>query len=173
MIEEVTHRGDTERLAHRGEHPEAKGDPQAATSGAEESLLHWTPCPEGEPIHRPTPGDWDGTLVEIGAPPVTTSDGLMVFLTNGATATSPADVDYRCGQIAIARSKPTEVIARSTVPWLRPQTVEERHGLVSNVTFVEGLVQFDGRWLAYYGQSDTTLAVAVFDPSAVSYHADG
>jgi hypothetical protein len=52
------------------------------------------------------------------------------------------------------------------------QTTEERHGLVSNVTFVEGLVQFDGRWLAYYGQSDTTLAVAVFDPTEASFRAD-
>lgn len=135
-------------------------------------LLHWTPCPQDEPLHRPTPGNWDGTLVEIGAPPVTTADGLMVFLTNGATATSPTDVDYRCGQIAIARSRPTEVTARTTVPWLRPQTIDERQGLVANVTFVEGLVPFEGRWLAYYGQSDTTLAVAVFDPSTESYRAE-
>jgi beta-1,2-mannosidase len=58
-------------------------------------LIHWTPCPEDQPIHRPTRGDWDATLVEIGAPPVTTAEGLMVFLTNGARATSPTDVDYR------------------------------------------------------------------------------
>jgi predicted GH43/DUF377 family glycosyl hydrolase len=135
-------------------------------------LVHWTPCREDAPIHRPSPGHWDGTLVEIGAPPVTTADGLMVLLTNGATATSPADADYRCGQIAIARSNPTEVMARSGPPWLRAQTVEERHGLVSDVTFVEGLVQFHGRWLAYYGQSDTTLGVAIFDPSEASYRAD-
>jgi predicted GH43/DUF377 family glycosyl hydrolase len=35
--------------------------------------------------------------------------------------------------------------------------------MVSNVTFVEGLVRFRGRWLAYYGQSDTTVGVAVCD----------
>ncbi len=45
-----------------------------------------------------------------------------------------------------------------------PQTFEDTHGLISNVTFVEGLVFFRGLWLAYYGQSDTTLAVAVHDP---------
>jgi len=50
-------------------------------------------------------------------------------------------------------------------PWLRPQTFEDLNGLVSNVTFVEGLVKFQGRWLAYYGQSDTTLAVAIHDPA--------
>jgi predicted GH43/DUF377 family glycosyl hydrolase len=37
---------------------------------------------------------------------------------------------------------------------------EDMHGLVSNVTFVEGLVFFKGTWFAYYGQSDSTLGVA-------------
>jgi beta-1,2-mannosidase len=36
------------------------------------------------------------------------------------------------------------------------------NGLVSNVTFVEGLVFFHGAWLAYYGQSDSTLGVATY-----------
>jgi predicted GH43/DUF377 family glycosyl hydrolase len=57
------------------------------------------------------------------------------------------------------------VLARLQEPWLRPQTFEDTHGLVSNVTFVEGLVKFRGKWFAYYGQSDTTLAVAVADPA--------
>ena len=42
-------------------------------------------------------------------------------------------------------------------PWLEPSTYEDQHGLVSNVTFVEGLVHFKGTWFAYYGQSDSTL----------------
>jgi predicted GH43/DUF377 family glycosyl hydrolase len=130
-------------------------------------LLTW--APHDEPIYSPTPGQWDGTLVEIGAPPVATGNGLLVLLTNSAQADSPTDVDYRCGQIAIALSDPTQVIAKMTVPWLRPQSFEDTHGLVSNVTFVEGLVYFGGRWLTYYGQSDTTLAVAVFDPESDSY----
>jgi beta-1,2-mannosidase len=134
-----------------------------------EDLLHWTPCPQDEPIHTPTPGNWDGTLVEIGAPPVTTADGLMVFLTNSAVANSPSDVDYRCGQIAIAPNDPTRVIAKTTQPWLRPESFEDTHGLVANVTFVEGLVHFRGRWIAYYGQSDTTLAAAIYDPAVDSF----
>jgi predicted GH43/DUF377 family glycosyl hydrolase len=134
-------------------------------------LLHWTIAPDAAPIYSPTPGSWDGTLVEIGAPPVVTDNGLLVFLMNNASATSMTDVDYRCGQFAVALSDPTTVIARSTVPWLQPQTFEDTHGMVSNVTFVEGLVEFRGRWLAYYGQSDTTLAVATYDPAVQSYRA--
>lgn len=135
-----------------------------------EDLLHWTPgTPDSEPMYAPTPGSFDADLVEIGTSPVLTSNGLLVMLTNGATRTVHDDgsvsVDYRCGQIAIDPDEPTRVLARLQVPWLRPQTYEDTHGLVSNVTFVEGLVHFRERWFAYYGQSDTTLAVAVHDPA--------
>lgn len=138
----------------------------AATSS---DLLHWTPSDEAHPLLAPTPGAWDGVLVEIGPPPIVTDDGLLVFLMNGATSPSPGTVEYACGQFAVASSAPTEVIARTTRPWLRPTTYEDTHGLVSNVTFVQGLVWFQGRWLAYYGQSDTTLAVAEFDPATQSH----
>jgi predicted GH43/DUF377 family glycosyl hydrolase len=91
------------------------------------------------------------------------------MLTNGARRVvgenGKHSVDYRCGQIAIDPARPDRVLARLQEPWLRPQTFEDTHGLVSNVTFVEGLVKFRGQWLAYYGQSDTTLAVAVADAS--------
>lgn len=106
--------------------------------------------------------------MEIGTSPVLADNGLLVMLTNGATRLvhedGTVDVDYRCGQIAIDPDDPTTVIARMQEPWLQPQTFEDTHGLVSNVTFVEGLVKFRGTWFAYYGQSDTTLAVAVHDP---------
>lgn len=101
--------------------------------------------------------------MEVGAPPVPTPDWLLVFLINGATASSPSDVDYRCGQIAVALDDPATVAARTPEPWLRPTTHEDTHGLVANVTFVEGLVHFRGRWLAYYGQSDTTIGLAICD----------
>ncbi|WP_114853991.1 glycoside hydrolase family 130 protein [Brachybacterium sp. YJGR34] len=136
-----------------------------------DDLIHWTPGgTDQEPIYIPTPGTFDESLVEIGTSPVLTDTGLLVMLTNGAVRTvhedGTVDVDYRCGQIAIDPAEPTRILARLQEPWLRPQTFEDTHGLVSNVTFVEGLVKFRGTWLAYYGQSDTTLAVAVADPAA-------
>nr|WP_300336693.1 glycoside hydrolase family 130 protein [Actinomyces sp.] len=134
-----------------------------------DDLIHWTPTgSDEEPFYTSTPGSFDEDLVEIGTSPVVTDTGLLVMLTNGATRTFNADgsvdVDYRCGQIAIDPAAPDHVLARLEVPWLKPQMFEDFHGLVSNVTFVEGLVKFRGKWFAYYGQSDTTLAVAVYDP---------
>ncbi|WP_226961420.1 MULTISPECIES: glycoside hydrolase family 130 protein [Streptomyces] len=79
-----------------------------------DDLLHWTPCPNDQPLYGPTPGAWDELLVEIGPPPVLTEDGLMVFLTNGARRGETTDVDYRCGQIAIPLAEPTEVVAAGT-----------------------------------------------------------
>jgi predicted GH43/DUF377 family glycosyl hydrolase len=64
---------------------------------------------------------------------------------NNARAASAHDVDYRCGQFAIALSEPTQVIAKMTQPWLQPASFEDTHGMVSNVTFVDGLVYFAGR----------------------------
>ncbi len=133
-----------------------------------DDLIHWTPgTSDTEPMYSPTPWSFDRDLVEIGTSPVLTDEGLLVMLTNGAIRRWRGDkmvVDYRCGQICIDPSNPTKVLARTQEPWLAPHTFEEKHGLVSNVTFVEGLVFFEGLWLAYYGQSDTTLAVAVHDP---------
>lgn len=134
-----------------------------------QDLIHWEPgTTDDEPMYAPTPGSFDADLVEIGTSPVLTDTGLLVMLTNGATRSvfeDRVDVDYRCGQIAIDPARPTEVLARMQQPWLQPLTYEDRNGLISNVTFVQGLVKFQGKWFAYYGQSDTTLAVAVHDPA--------
>ena len=123
-------------------------------------LLAWTVG--DDPIVEGRPGTWDADLVEVGAPPVVVGDRL-VLLVNGARILSIDDalVDYRCGAVAFALEDPRRIVSRDDEPWLAPSTPEEKAGLVPNVTFVEGLVSFRGRWLAYYGQSDTTTAVAV------------
>jgi len=123
-------------------------------------LLRWS---VGDaPVVEGRPGSWDADLVEVGAPPVVVGD-RVVLLVNGARITSVDDllVDYRCGQVGFALDDPTRVVERPDDPWLAPSTPLEKAGLVPNVTFVEGLVAFHGQWLAYYGQSDTTTAVAV------------
>jgi predicted GH43/DUF377 family glycosyl hydrolase len=132
----------------------------AATS---DDLRTWTPVSdEQHPLHRPTPGRWDGDLVEIGAPPAETDDGLLVFLTNAAQILDleARRVRYSCGQIAVSVDDPRTLHAATQEPWLTPTTEEDQVGLVGNVTFVQGLVQLRGEWLAYYGQADTTLALA-------------
>ena len=93
-----------------------------------------------------------------------TEDGLILLIHNAAIRNSDGSVRYTAGQALFDPARPTEVLAELTRPWIEPTTVEDLHGLVSNVTFVEGLVWFQDRWLAYYGQSDSTLGVATFRP---------
>jgi predicted GH43/DUF377 family glycosyl hydrolase len=123
-------------------------------------LLTWS---AGEqPVIEGRPGSWDADLVEVGPPPVLVDDRL-VLMVNGARITSieMMTVEYQCGQITFAADDPRRVVTRDEDPWLAPTAPEEKAGLVPNVTFVEGLVHFGGRWLAYYGQADTTTGVAV------------
>jgi len=126
-----------------------------------EDLLHWTPCPNDEPVMVPTaPGTFGDFLVEVGPQPVVTDNGLVLLLHNAAVRNEDGSVRYTCGQLLVDPRRPAEVMAQMSYPWLEPSTYEDRNGLVSNVTFVEGLVYFQDTWFAYYGQSDSTLAVA-------------
>jgi predicted GH43/DUF377 family glycosyl hydrolase len=125
-------------------------------------LLHWHADPE--PVLRPEPGTFMGDLVETGPQPVITRTGHVLLMHNSAIVRSVDDVRYACGQVLIDPRHPTRVVAKLTEPWLEPSSPEELHGLVDDVTFVEGLVFHRGTWFAYYGQSDTTIGVATFTP---------
>jgi predicted GH43/DUF377 family glycosyl hydrolase len=126
-----------------------------------QDLLHWTPCSQDEPVMTPTPpGTFGEYLVEVGPPPLLTDNGLVLLVHNAATKNGDGSVRYTCGQLLIDPARPGELLAQLTRPWLEPTTYEDLHGLVSNVTFVEGLVFFRDTWFAYYGQSDSTLGVA-------------
>ena len=123
-----------------------------------DDLIHWEPCPQDEPLMVPTPqGTFGEFLVEVGPQPILTSNGLILLLHNAAVKFEDGTVRYTCGQLLFDPNRPTEIMAQMNYPWLEPSTYEDQHGLVSNVTFVEGLVHFKGTWFAYYGQSDSTL----------------
>jgi beta-1,2-mannosidase len=128
-----------------------------------DDLIHWTPGPNDEPIMTPTPpGTFGSFLVEVGPPPIITNNGLILLLHNAAVKNDDGSVFYTCGQLLFSPEEPTRILAQMNYPWLAPQTYEDTHGLVSNVTFVEGLVFFRDTWFAYYGQSDSTLGVATY-----------
>lgn len=126
-----------------------------------EDLLHWRPCPEDEPVLAPEPGTFMSDLVEVGPQPVMTANGLILLLHNAAVFHPGGAVTYSCGQIVVDPADPGHAVAKMVRPWLQPQTEEEHRGLVPHVTFVEGLVRFRDEWIAYYGQSDTSVGAAV------------
>lgn len=128
-----------------------------------DDLIHWTPGSNGEPIMTPTPpGTFGEFLVEVGPQPILTNNGLILLLHNAAVKREDGTVYYSCGQLLFSPADPTTILAQMNRPWLEPQTYEDHHGLVSHVTFVEGLVFFRDTWFAYYGQSDSTIGVATY-----------
>ena len=122
-----------------------------------DDLLHWTPRPEDEPVLAPEWGTFTSDLVEAGPQPAFTTDGTALLVHNAAVFHRGGGVSYSCGQVPIDPARPGIVVAKTVQPWLAPQSHEEHHGLVTHVTLVEGLVRFKGEWLAYYGQSDTSI----------------
>jgi predicted GH43/DUF377 family glycosyl hydrolase len=128
-----------------------------------EDLLHWR-LVDPDPVLVPRPGTFMGDLVETGPQPLITRTGHILLVHNSAVLKPEGGVYYACGQILLDPAQPTRPVSAMLEPWLEPTTDEDRHGLVDNVTFVEGLVWFRDTWFAYYGQSDTTVGVATFRP---------
>ncbi|GAB3804224.1 glycoside hydrolase family 130 protein [Humibacter antri] len=131
-----------------------------------DDLLHWTPDPE--PVLRPLPGSFYAELVETGPQPVRTRSGHVLLLHNGAAEDADGRVGYACGQLLIDPHHPDRIAAVLSEPWLKPRSQEELHGLVDDVTFVEGLAFFRGTWFAYYGQGDSSIGVATFTPTSTT-----
>ena len=87
-----------------------------------------------------------------GPPPLITDNGYILLIHNAAAKDPDGKLIYRAGQALIDPAKPTEELARLTTPFLVPETPEETEGQVNKVVFVEGLVDWRGEWLLYYGQ---------------------
>ncbi len=128
-------------------------------------MLNWTSLPADNywaaPVHA-----WENRLIESGPAPIKTRDGRWLTLYNGMTtgAAGYPQNQYSVGQMLwdpsgafrpnisvpqgtyqpALRDGP---IARVENPILVPESAEEQQGQVDQVVFVEGLVQFKGKWL--------------------------
>ena len=152
------------------------GEPDifAATS---ENLVDWTPVEREDVLAKRSTlevvvstrrGRFDSGLVAPGPPPLVTPRGILLLHNasndrlNGDGAL--ADGAYAGGQVLLYSADPTVVLARATSPFIRPESALETRGRTPNVTFLEGLVLFQGRWLLYYGMADSRVGVAVHRP---------
>jgi predicted GH43/DUF377 family glycosyl hydrolase len=156
----------------------------AATS---DDLIHWTPVQmtpgeKGEPSSTPLKGQainmpdlkivlptrsrrFDSDLVESGPPAMLTEKGILLIY-NGRNIPAIGDSSlpegtYAGGQALLDKMDPTSVIHRLDRNFIRPDKPYEINGQVGQVCFLEGLVQFHGKWLLYYGTADSRIAVAV------------
>lgn len=153
----------------------------AATS---EDLIHWTPVEMSADDRRPVElkgqakrmpalkivvptrsKRFDSDLVEPGPPAMLTDRGILLIyngknLTPGGDSSLPAGT-YAGGQVLLDKNDPTKVLKRLDHCFIRPDKPYEITGQVGQVCFLEGLADFNGEWLLYYGTADSRIAVAV------------
>ena len=71
------------------------------------------------------------------------------------------DGTYAAGQALLDNENPSKVIDRSAQYFIKPEAPYETDGQVNDVCYIEGLIQFKGKWFLYYGTADSRIAVAI------------
>ncbi len=104
-----------------------------------------------------------------GPPPLRVPEGWLL-LHHGVTGElarssfeQQQNVNYAAGGMILDAERPWEVVARSEVPLLAPETEEERSGIVPNVVFPTAIEQIDGIPYVFYGMADSKIGVARLD----------
>jgi predicted GH43/DUF377 family glycosyl hydrolase len=131
-------------------------------------LLHWQHGTVDDPVATPV-FPWESSLIEPGPPPILTSDGKILLVYNGRSAKDQPpyrEGQYSGGQLIIDPKDPKTAIARLERPFIVPDSGDEQNGQVNNVVFSEGLVHFKRKWFLYFGEADSVLGAAIWDPKA-------
>jgi len=143
-------------------------------------LIHWTPVEgtDGKPIvlMSARAGKFDSAFPETGPPPLLTNRGIVVIynarnadkyrMGPGNTPGNPnlTPGTYTVGEALFDAKHPERLLARTDEPVLGPTLPWESNGQYKpGTTFAEGLVFFRGKWLLYYGASDSYVGVAASD----------
>lgn len=108
------------------------------------------------------PQFWDSKRVGIGAPPIKTDKGWLLFY----HGIDDKDI-YRLGIIFLDLKDPRKIIYRSPEPIFEPEASYERFGYVSNVVFTCGAIEKDDKYFVYYGAADQVIGLATVEKKDV------
>lgn len=117
---------------------------------------------ERGPLFGPREGMWDGWRIGIGAQPIKSPHGWLLFY-HGVNKNKV----YRLGLALLDLNDPTLVLARSDEPILEPGDPYEKEGFISNVVFTCGAIETDSEYLVYYGAADAVIGLARIDKETV------
>ena len=148
------------------------GELYLATS---DDLIHWKPVMNNNGSYyapalqaRPDKLHVDNIMCEPGPAALLTEKGIIVFY-NGISNGRPSEdgrpegdtLTWSGVQVLFDPDNPLISIARAENAFIRPDRDYELTGQVNSVTFIEGMVKFNGKWFIYYGTADSYIAVAV------------
>lgn len=106
-------------------------------------------------IAAPRPGAWDARKVGVGAPPIKTRWGYLVFI-HGVDEQSR----YHLGIMVLDAKRPEKILYRSEDPIFSPETDYEEGGLIHNVVYTCGAVVWKNHYYVYYGAGDSVVGLA-------------
>ena len=99
---------------------------------------------------------WDKWVRGVGAPPIKTKYGWLIFY-------HAMDNDwskYKVGTMLLDFKDPTKVLYRSKKPILEPKEFYENNGFKGGVVYASGAVVKNGKLFIYYGGADSFVCVA-------------
>ncbi|MBP6044933.1 MAG: glycosidase [Microgenomates group bacterium] len=123
------------------------------------NLTSWR---NASPVFEERPGMWDSVRTGIGAPPIETSKGWLLFY-HGVDEKNT----YRLGIMLLDLHNPLKILYRSPEPIFEPETDYEKFGYINNVVFTCGAVEKDGKYFVYYGAADEVIGVATVEKELV------
>ena len=134
-----------------------------------DDLINWVQVITGsngnKTVFGPRNKKFDSRLVEPGPPAMLTEKGIVLIYNSmnlrAKGDTSLAEGTYAASQILFDKHNPTKVVDRMDTYFMKPDKPYEITGQVNHVCFVEGLVQYKGKWFLYYGTADSKIAVAI------------
>lgn len=103
---------------------------------------------------------WDNIVRGVGAPPLRTKYGWLVFY-HGMDMRDPGK--YKVGAMLLDLEHPEHILCRAIEPVLEPETEYENNGHKRGVVYVCGAVIKNEKLFVYYGAADRTSAVAMAD----------
>ena len=110
---------------------------------------------EDDVLVAPQLNDYEDFGIEPGAPPIEIEEGLLIVY-----CSISSDHKWSISLMLLDKNEPTAILAKTTVPVLRPEKPYELSGDVNNVVFPYGAVVANDRLYVYYAAADTVCAVA-------------
>ncbi len=108
-------------------------------------------------------GTWYENKLGIGAPPIETDYGWLLFW-HGKNNKA----EYALGIMLLDKNDPRKILKVQDKPILTCETEYEKKGFVDNVVYTNGAVRFGDKYFVYYGCCDHCLAVATVDVDKVN-----
>ncbi len=108
------------------------------------------------------PNTWYENKLGIGPAPLPTAYGWLLFW-HGKDNSGK----YALGIMLLDKNDPSKIIKYQEEPILTCEMPYEKEGFLPNVVYTNGAVEFNGKFIVYYGCCDRCLSVASIDADTI------